>query len=131
MNRLREQIRTMLRVEPRDGGFRAMFNVGADLIVLPDHFRDHPILPGICMVQAILLAGAANVGAAELRLHLLKNAKLMQPVEPGDEVIIDADMTPGDGGDFAIKAKLLVNGSRRAEFSLVARLPARAEGAIA
>lgn len=121
MNPLREQIRSMLRVEAREGGFRATFNVGADLMVLPDHFRDHPILPGICMVQAILVAGAIARGVPDLRVTRLKNAKLMQPVQPGDEVIIDAEVTPGAQDDLAIKAKLFVGEQRRAEFSLTAR----------
>ena len=38
----------------------------------------------------------------------LSAAKLMQPVEPGDELIIDATMLSNDNGDFSIKAKLLV-----------------------
>ncbi len=120
MNPLREQIRSMLRVEPREGGFRVTFSVGADLMVLPDHFRDHPILPGICMLQAILVAGAITRGVPDLRVTRLKNAKLMQPVQPGDEVIIDADVTIGAEDDIGIKAKLFVGNQRRAEFSLIA-----------
>lgn len=111
----------MLCVETREGGFRATFSVGADLMVLPDHFRDHPILPGICMVQAILVAGAIARGVPDLRVTRLKNAKLMQPVQPGDEVNIDADVTPGTQDDLTIKAKLFVGEQRRAEFSLIAR----------
>ena len=110
----------MLRVEPRDGGFRAVFSVGADLMVLPDHFPGNPILPGICMVQAILVAGAMVKGAADLKLARLKNAKMMQPVQPGDEVVIEADVSEADAGP-AIKSKLLVGEQKRAEFSLVAR----------
>src|SRR2546430_778798 len=56
MNAIRRQIQSMLRVEPRAGGFRARFTVGPDLAILPDHFRDSAILPGVCMVQAELLA---------------------------------------------------------------------------
>ena len=110
----------MLRVEPRDGGFRAVFSVGADLMVLPDHFPGNPILPGICMVQAILVAGTMVKGAADLKLARLKNAKMMQPVQPGDEVVIEADVSEADAGP-AIKSKLLVGEQKRAEFSLVAR----------
>ena len=127
MNALRQQIRSMLRVEQREGGFRAVFAVGHDLMVLPDHFRESPILPGICMVQAILIAGASARGVEDLRLTRLKNAKLMQPVQPGDELVIDADMIFADSDELVIKAKLFVGEQRRAEFSLTAR-PAVAAG---
>lgn len=129
MNSLREQIRSMLQVEPRDGGFRAVLRVDPKLKILPDHFRDHPILPGICMVQAVLLAGAARHGVADLHVRKLKNAKLLQPVQPGQQVVIDAQMTPTDGGDFLIKAKLSAEDRRCAEFSLVAGPAAAGQGA--
>lgn len=111
----------MLRVEPRDAGFRAVLDVGADLLVLPDHFPGNPILPGICMVQAILVAGAMIRGVNDLRLVRLKNAKMMQPIQPGDKVMIESDTTDTGEGEIHLKAKLVVAGQKRAEFSLIAR----------
>ena len=121
MRSIREQIRSMLRVTPREGGFRAVFQVRDDLEVLPDHFRDAPLLPGVCMVQAVLLAGAEAIGAPDLRLLRLKTAKMMQPVLPGEEIVIDADTITDPTGNIAIKARLLGAERRRAEFSLIAR----------
>ena len=129
MNPLRQQIRSMLRVETRETGFRAIFNVDADLMVLPDHFPGNPILPGICMMQAILVAGATAKGLEDLKLVRLKNAKMMQPVQPGDQVIIEAEVSES-GGELAIKSKLLVGDQKRAEFSLVAS-PIRARSPAA
>jgi 3-hydroxymyristoyl/3-hydroxydecanoyl-(acyl carrier protein) dehydratase len=131
MNALCQQIRSMLRVEPREGGFVAMFKVESGLAVLPDHFRDNPILPGVCMIQAVLLAAAQAIQVPELRMRLLKNAKMMRPVRPGDEVRIDGSMTPASDGDIAIKATFTtVNGDRCADFSVVARIlpPPAGEG---
>ena len=119
MNPVREQIRSMLRVEPRDSGFRALFDVSPSLNVLPDHFPNRPILPGICMIQAVLLAGAVRQGVSEFRVRLLKNVKWLQPIEPGQQVVIDAEMISVDGGEFQIKAKLSVSEKRCAEFSLI------------
>jgi len=121
MGSIREQIRSMLHVAPREGGFRAVFNVSADLQLLPDHFRDAPLLPGVCMVQAVLLAGAEAAGSFDLRLVRLKNAKMVQPVLPGEEIMIDAETTVDPSGNIAIKARLFGGERRRAEFSLVAR----------
>jgi 3-hydroxyacyl-[acyl-carrier-protein] dehydratase len=129
MNPVREQIRSMLRVENREGGFRALFDLDPGLNILRDHFPNRPILPGICMIQAVLLAGAERQGAGDLRVRQLKNAKWLQPIEPGQQVVIDAEMIPANDGDFHIKAKLSVSEKRCAEFSIVARPIAADEGA--
>ncbi len=125
MNPLRQQIRSMLRVENREAGFHAVLKVDRSLSVLDDHFPNHPILPGICMIQAVLLAAARRQGVDELHVRSMRNAKLMLPVRPGDEMVIDAQMTPAPDGTVAIKAKLTLAEKRCAEFSLVA-----GEGAI-
>jgi 3-hydroxyacyl-[acyl-carrier-protein] dehydratase len=127
MNPLRTEIAKMVKLERREGGFGAVLAVDGELSVFPDHFPDQAILPGICLVQAVLLAGAASQALEELRIRTLKNLKFMQPVRPGQRVSIDAQMTPVGNGDFTIKAKLSVEDRRCAEMSLVAS-PAAAEG---
>jgi 3-hydroxyacyl-[acyl-carrier-protein] dehydratase len=120
VNRLREQIRSLLRVESREGGFRALLQVDPQLIVLPDHFPEFPLLPGICMIQAVLLAGAIRQDVAELHVRRLKNAKFTRPVRPGEQLVIDAEMIPGADGEFAIIATLSTADRPCAELSLVA-----------
>jgi 3-hydroxymyristoyl/3-hydroxydecanoyl-(acyl carrier protein) dehydratase len=120
MNQLRREISAMLQIEPREAGFTAMLDVDAALSVLPDHFRNQPILPGICLVQALLLAAAQRQGIDELRVRVLKNMKLMQPIRPGDRVNIDADVTEATDGGFAIKARLAMAERKCAEISLIA-----------
>ena len=124
MSRLRREIGGMLEVDPRPGGFGAVLAVDPKLSVFPDHFRDGPILPGICLVQAVLTGAASSRGVEEMRVRTLKTLKLTQPVRPGQRVQIEAEMTPGASGDFAIKAKLSVADRRCAEISMIA-----AEGA--
>ena len=130
MSVLREEIRKMVRLEPAEeaggAGFRAVLTVDPALEVFPDHFPGHPLLPGMCMVQAVLLAGAAARGVKDLRLTLLKNAKFMRPVEPGDRVILEGRMEDRPDGIVGIKAKLLVEGRSAAEFSLEARVEGEA-----
>jgi 3-hydroxymyristoyl/3-hydroxydecanoyl-(acyl carrier protein) dehydratase len=120
MSRLRREIGRMVRMENRPGGFGAVVEVDPGLSVFPDHFRNGPILPGICLVQAVLVAGAARQGVEEMRIKTLKTLKLTQPVRPGQRVRIEAEMTPGTNGDFVIRAKLSVQERRCAEISLVA-----------
>lgn len=125
MNLLRTEIGKMLKVEKREGGFGAVLVVDGKLPIFPDHFPDQAILPGICLVQAVLLAGAVQQEVEELRIRTLKNLKFMQPVRPGQRVSIDAQMTPVGDGDFAIKAKISVEDRRCAEMSLVATAEGR------
>jgi 3-hydroxymyristoyl/3-hydroxydecanoyl-(acyl carrier protein) dehydratase len=120
MSRLRREIGRMVRIENRPGGFGAVLDVDPRLSVFPDHFRAGPILPGICLVQAVLVAGAARQGVEEMRIKTLKTLKLTQPVRPGQRVQIEAEMTPGTNRDFVIRAKLSVQERRCAEISLVA-----------
>ena len=122
-NRIREQLKTMLQTQPREGGFTATLTVAASLSILIDHFEGQPLLPGMCMVQAVLIAAAMAMNQPDLHLRTLKNAKLMAPTPPGSVVLIDATVTPHEDGGFAIKAKMTCNGARCAEFSLIASLP--------
>jgi 3-hydroxymyristoyl/3-hydroxydecanoyl-(acyl carrier protein) dehydratase len=128
MNALRQQLRSLLRVQPHDHGFRAQLTVDPAFSILPDHFPGNPILPGMCMVQAVLLAAAAAQGLPDLRLALLKNAKFLHPVEPGDQVVLDGHIAAASDHNLSIKAKLSVGPRAVAEFSLLAR-PPEVEGA--
>ncbi len=123
MNSIRTQLKSMLSVEPRPGGFLATLKLRADFSILKDHFADAPILPGVCLVQAVLLAGAITRDVQNLHLLTLKNAKLVGPILPGEEVLIDADMTIDSAGQSIIKAKVSGAGKRRAEISLTAMPP--------
>jgi 3-hydroxymyristoyl/3-hydroxydecanoyl-(acyl carrier protein) dehydratase len=129
MNPMREQIRSLLRVESRDGGFSALLHVDPNLAVLSDHFKGFPLLPGICMIQAVVLAGAIRQGAPDLCVRRLKYAKFTQPVRPGEQLAIEADMSSSAAGEFTIKASLSVGDRRCAEISLVAGLDAPENGA--
>jgi 3-hydroxyacyl-[acyl-carrier-protein] dehydratase len=121
---LRDEIRKMVRLEPAAGGggvFRAVMTVDPALVVFPDHFPGHPILPGMCMMQAVLAAGAAARGVKDLRLTTLKSAKFMRPMGPGDSVILEGRIDDRPDGLVGIKAKILMDGRSAAEFSLEAR----------
>ena len=116
-----EQLRAMLKTEPREGGFRSVFQVDKDFALFPDHFPQLPILPGICIAQAVLMSAAQAVDVPVLRLCIFKRAKLMQPIRPGDAIEIKADMSRLEDGTYSVKATLLSKGTRCAEISLIAR----------
>jgi 3-hydroxymyristoyl/3-hydroxydecanoyl-(acyl carrier protein) dehydratase len=120
MNPIRNQLKSMLSVEPRGSGYRARLQLRADFSILPDHFANGPILPGMCLVQAVLIAGAMALNETDLHLMTLRNAKLVGPIFPGESVDIDADITTDPAGHFSIKAKVTGDGKKKAEISLLA-----------
>lgn len=111
----------MLEVQPRSGGFSATLRIDPGFALFPDHFRSNPILPGICLVQAVLLAAARCSGRRNLRLQQLKNAKFMAPALPNDQVLIDAELAIQQDGGLLIKASLRTAEKKVAQLSLVAR----------
>lgn len=120
MNSVQRQIRSMLTPQPDSTGFGVLLKVDPDFTLFPDHFPGQPILPGICLVQAVLLAGEAWLGGTALRLGTLKNAKFLGVVQPGDEVMIGGSATRNDDGSVRIKADLTSDGKRIAHVSLTA-----------
>ena len=89
-------------------------------MLLPDHFAAAPIFPGICLIQAVLVAGAQAQGVPDLRLCAVKRAKFQAPAQVGDVVNIDADVSRDEKGGLVIRATLLVSGKKLAQISLVA-----------
>ena len=115
-----QQLGSMLRLTPVEGGFRASLHVDMSLSILRDHFRDRPILPGVCLVQAVLLGVAGCRSGATARLCELKHAKFFHAAVPGDQVDIDAQMVNQPDGTVNVNAKVTVEGRRLAQVSLVA-----------
>lgn len=126
---VREQLTSMLQTQPRKGGFTATLTVDASLSIFPDHFASGPILPGVCMIQAVLIAAANASGVKEFRLSSLKTAKMTAPVRPGDVVSIDGTLASLAEGKTMIRAKLTCRDQRCAEFSMTALPLPGGEGA--
>ena len=131
MTPVRLQIRSMLTLHPGPTGFRALLKVDPGFMLFPDHFPGRPVLPGICLVQAVLLAGEAWLVGTALRLGTLKSAKFLGIVQPGDEVVIEGIATHHDDGSVWIKADLSSRGKRIAQISLTASQAVAITGAPA
>ena len=111
MTPLRRQLQSMLRVEPLDGGFTATFTLDPAL----------SILPGVCMVQLVLLSAATALNLPDLHLKRLKSAKILHPIRPNDRVQIEGTITPNPDDTLTIKANFTTASAQRcAEFSLTA-----------
>lgn len=115
------ELAAMLTVDVKDDSYHAVLKVSPSLSVLKDHFAHQPILPGVCMVQAALLAAAQTLGRDELRLISVKNAKMTYPISPGDEVELQGSIVALDSNSWQIKTRLTMGDRRVAELSLLAR----------
>jgi 3-hydroxyacyl-[acyl-carrier-protein] dehydratase len=83
---------------------------------LADHFPGFPVMPGVLMLEALTQAGAWLIRASEDFSHstvLLKAAqqvKYANFVEPGQQLILTAEITAHDHRETKIKAQGTVDG---------------------
>jgi beta-hydroxyacyl-ACP dehydratase FabZ len=62
------------------------------------HFPDHPIMPGVLIIEAMAQVGGVGVLSAKENLGKLayfmsiNNAKFRKPVVPGDQLVIEVDI---------------------------------------
>lgn len=85
-------------VKATDGNYiEALADVPADSPWFSGHFPGKPILPGIALIhlvkQAIILKTQKE--GKQLKIHMLKRVRFMQPVWPGEslQIIIKAEDT--------------------------------------
>lgn len=67
------------------------------------HFPGKPILPGVCLVQAMLGLYEAY-HKIPIRLVELKTAKLIAPVLPGEEIIMECQEKSKQGREIVVRA---------------------------
>ncbi|NCC49798.1 MAG: hypothetical protein EOM20_01150 [Spartobacteria bacterium] len=119
MNQIQTEIdacMTQVRMES-DHRIQACFRFPSTFAAFNGHFPGHPILPGICMIQAILhMLKSCKNKPVHLREILL--AKYYNGVQPGDSIDFDCQDTPDTPATATIKAKLTSHGKRIAELKL-------------
>ncbi len=106
----------ILEIEP---GRRivAVKNLSAAEEYLADHFPGFPIMPGVLMLEAMTQAGAWLIRLSEDFAHsiiLLKSARGVRYanfVEPGKQLILEADVVREEGRETSFKAKGTIEGS--------------------
>ena len=91
------------------------------------HFPAEPIMPGVLIVEALAQAGAILLLSAEGRkkgeivfLAGIEKARFRQPVVPGDQLRLEAEVTKVKGPVAKMQGKAYVNGKVVAEASLTA-----------
>jgi len=91
------------------------------------HFPDHPIMPGVLILEAMAQVGgvyallAKEVGEHQVPYFVgIDNAKFRKPVLPGDVLFLELTLLKVRRGIYHFSGKALVNGKLAAEAELKA-----------
>ncbi|GAB6137331.1 3-hydroxyacyl-ACP dehydratase FabZ [Halanaerobaculum tunisiense] len=114
----------VLEVEP-GGKTIGVKNVTANEDFFNGHFPDHPIMPGVLIVEAMaqvagisLLATVDNSEEKVPYFGRINDARFRQPVQPGDQLIMEIEVTKLRGSIGKVAAQALVDDEVVAEATL-------------
>jgi len=104
----------VLEMDLEKGFILAQKNVTINESFFQGHFPNHPIMPGVLILEALAQAGAILVhlrGDKEKIAILLSvnNAKFRQPVKPGDVLLLRCEGLHFGNKGGRVKAEALVN----------------------
>ncbi len=94
------------------------------------HFPDHPIMPGVLIIEAMAQAGALMVTAApdfkaeEKLVYFMSidGAKFRKPVVPGDVLELHVEAVQNRGAVWKLAAVAIVDGQKVSEAQLSAMI---------
>ena len=118
MNTLRKQLGESLSLTrtAEDGGFSASLALPDSFVGFQGHFPGNPVVPGVCLVQAVLLA-AERVLGKPVRLDEVKVAKFFSPLLAGQVAEIVGNVA-AVGATAEVAATLTSAGRKVAHVSL-------------
>ncbi len=94
------------------------------------HFPDHPIMPGVLIIEAMAQAGALMVTAAPdfnaedklVYFMSIDGAKFRKPVIPGDVLELHIEVVQNRGPVWKLSAVAIVEGQKVSEAQLSAMI---------
>lgn len=124
---LREEIRNCMSALNVNGAhFDAKFVFPADFTGFRGHFPQKPILPGVCTVQAVLVAFQAWK-QCPVKLQEITNAKFFATVSPDEELQFSCETVAKSAEPMLVKALISNNGKKIAQIKLKVTCPAPGE----
>ena len=98
---------------------KAIKNVTYNEPFFPGHFPDHPVMPGVLIVEAMAQAsgilGLRSMDApldADANVYFagIDNARFKQPVVPGDQLVLEVDYQRDRRGIWKFSGQAKVDG---------------------
>lgn len=112
-----------------DESIRALKNVTANEPHFTGHFPDHPVMPGVLIIEAMAQAGGilAFQSAPKDQEFLvyftgIDDVRFRKPVRPGDQLIFELTCLRRRGHMWKFKAEAFVDGELVAGGTLMATL---------
>ncbi|WDT89612.1 hypothetical protein H0E86_28715 [Streptomyces sp. SCSIO-PteL053] len=91
------------RTGPAEETVRSSFAVPADDPFLAGHYPGFPLVPGFSLVQYVYEL-AASAGAPRDRPVVVRKARFLSPVRPGEEMVVEARIERTADGVRAVAA---------------------------
>ena len=92
-------------------------NVTIDEPFFQGHFPDHPVMPGVLLVEALAQVGVILLLGSDQNRHSklvyfsgIDKCRFRQPVVPGDQLRIEVDVLRHRDRYFKMKGQALVDG---------------------
>lgn len=123
----------VLEIEP-NVRIRALKNVTINEPFFGGHFPTRPVMPGVLMLEAMAQTAAlltfSSMGqdADEGQLYYfvgIDGARFKRPVEPGDQLVMDAELVRAKSGIFKYKTRATVDGELAVEAELMCTVRSR------
>jgi len=113
---------------------RGYKNVSANEEFFQGHFPDHPVMPGVLVVEALAQAAALLAlksmdvtGGQAIYLVAIDNARFRRPVVPGDRLDLDVSVEKRRARVWRMHGRASVDGQLCCEADLMATVPSDME----
>jgi 3-hydroxymyristoyl/3-hydroxydecanoyl-(acyl carrier protein) dehydratase len=110
------------------GDSSAVFSFSPEFSGFKGHFPGNPVLPGVCLIQAVLVL-LAEQKRTPVTLKRIVSAKWFAPVKPGAELLIACHERKDALVETAVRAHVTCGGTKVADLSLLVICGAGGEGA--
>ena len=117
----------VLEIEP-NVRIRALKNVTINEPFFAGHFPGRPVMPGVLMLEAmaqtaaLLTFSSHGQDASDGQLYYfvgIDGARFKRPVEPGDQLVMDAELLRAKSGIYKYKTRATVGGELAVEAELM------------
>ncbi len=110
---------------------RALKNVTMNEPYFQGHFPGYPVMPGVLILEALtqlsgVLAVASGLasadGAPAVKFDGIDGCRFTRQVMPGDQLMLESQWHPGEGGKGRFAVRAFVDGQLAAESALLVTL---------